>query len=110
MLSWIPGKIKRGMSSVASHWTPQKVRPTLRIQIHVNRNRFACLGRKTANVVLNVAFGEANMALDTRLFRMGNRTSLAKDKIPLAVQQKMLKHISPEFLVDAHHWLILHRR
>jgi len=68
------------------------------------------VGRKTANVVLNVAFGEATMAVDTHLFRLGNRTGLAPGKTPLAVEQKLLKRIPPEFLVDAHHWLILHGR
>ena len=65
------------------------------------------VGRKTANVVLNVAFGEPTMAVDTHLFRLGNRTGLAPGKTPLAVELKLLKHIPPEFLVDAHHWLIL---
>jgi endonuclease-3 len=68
------------------------------------------VGRKTANVVLNVAFGEATMAVDTHIFRLGNRTGLAPGKTPLAVEQKLLTRIPPEFLVDAHHWLILHGR
>ncbi len=68
------------------------------------------VGRKTANVVLNVAFGEATMAVDTHLFRLGNRTGLAPGKTPLMVEQKLLKRIPPEYLVDAHHWLILHGR
>ena len=68
------------------------------------------VGRKTANVVLNVAFGEATMAVDTHIFRRGNRTGIAPGKTPLAVEQKLLKRIPPEFLVDAHHWLILHGR
>ena len=68
------------------------------------------VGRKTANVVLNVAFGEATMAVDTHIFRLGNRTGLAPGKTPLAVEQKLLKRIPPEFLVDSHHWLILHGR
>ncbi len=68
------------------------------------------VGRKTANVVLNVVFGEATMAVDTHLFRLGNRTGLAPGKTPLAVEQKLLKRIPAEFLVDAHHWLILHGR
>ena len=68
------------------------------------------VGRKTANVVLNVAFGEATMAVDTHIFRLGNRTGIAPGKTPLAVEQKLLKRIPPEFLVDAHHWLILHGR
>ena len=68
------------------------------------------VGRKTANVVLNVAFGEATMAVDTHLFRLGNRTGLAPGKTPLHVEQKLLARIPAEFLVDAHHWLILHGR
>ncbi len=68
------------------------------------------VGRKTANVVLNSAFGEATMAVDTHIFRMGNRTGLAPGKTPLEVEMKMLKRIPPEYLVDAHHWLILHGR
>ena len=68
------------------------------------------VGRKTANVVLNSAFGEATMAVDTHIFRIGNRTGLAPGKTPLAVELKLLKRIPPEYLVDAHHWLILHGR
>lgn len=68
------------------------------------------VGRKTANVVLNVAFGEPTMAVDTHLFRLGNRTGLAPGKNPLEVERKLLARIPPEFLIDAHHWLILHGR
>ncbi len=68
------------------------------------------VGRKTANVVLNVAFGEATMAVDTHLFRLGNRTGLASGKTPLEVEKKLLKRIPAAYLVDAHHWLILHGR
>lgn len=68
------------------------------------------VGRKTANVVLNSAFGEATMAVDTHIFRMGNRTGLATGKTPLEVELKMLKRIPAHYLVDAHHWLILHGR
>ena len=68
------------------------------------------VGRKTANVVLNVAFGEPTMAVDTHLFRLGNRTGLAPGKTPLEVEHKLLKRIPSEYLVDAHHWLILHGR
>jgi endonuclease III len=68
------------------------------------------VGRKTANVVLNSAFGEATMAVDTHIFRMGNRTGLAPGKTPLEVELKLLKRIPGEYLVDAHHWLILHGR
>ncbi len=68
------------------------------------------VGRKTANVILNVAFGEPTMAVDTHIFRMGNRTGLAPGKTPYAVEMGLLKRIPPEYLVDAHHWLILHGR
>jgi endonuclease-3 len=68
------------------------------------------VGRKTANVVLNVAFGEPTMAVDTHIFRLGNRTGLASGKTPLEVEQKLLKRIPAKYLVDAHHWLILHGR
>lgn len=68
------------------------------------------VGRKTANVVLNSAFGEAAMAVDTHIFRVSNRTGLAPGKTPLEVELKLLKRIPPAYLVDAHHWLILHGR
>ncbi|MDH0866549.1 endonuclease III [Mitsuaria sp. GD03876] len=68
------------------------------------------VGRKTANVVLNVAFGEATMAVDTHIFRVGNRTGLAPGKNVLEVEQQLLARVPEEFLVDAHHWLILHGR
>ena len=68
------------------------------------------VGRKTANVVLNVAFGEPTMAVDTHIFRVGNRTGLAPGKTPLAVEKQLLKRVPKEFLVHAHHWLILHGR
>ncbi|CAN5307432.1 endonuclease III [soil metagenome] len=65
------------------------------------------VGRKTANVVLNSAFGEATMAVDTHIFRVSNRTGLAPGKNVQEVEQQLLKRIPPEYLVDAHHWLIL---
>ena len=68
------------------------------------------VGRKTANVVLNVAFGEPTMAVDTHLFRLGNRTGLAPGKTPLEVEKKLLQRIPAPYMVDAHHWLILHGR
>ena len=68
------------------------------------------VGRKTANVVLNVAFGEPTMAVDTHIFRLGNRTGLAPCKTPLAVEMGLLKRIPQKYMVDAHHWLILHGR
>ena len=68
------------------------------------------MGRKTANVVLNVAFGEPTMAVDTHIFRVSNRTGLAPGKDPLAVELKLLKVVPEEFRLHAHHWLILHGR
>jgi endonuclease-3 len=68
------------------------------------------VGRKTANVVLNTAFGQPTMAVDTHIFRVSNRTGLAPGKTPLAVEQGLLRHIPKAFLKDAHHWLILHGR
>jgi endonuclease-3 len=68
------------------------------------------VGRKTANVVLNVAFGEPTMAVDTHIFRVGNRTGLAPGKTPLAVELALLDRVPTDYLVDAHHWLILHGR
>jgi endonuclease-3 len=68
------------------------------------------VGRKTANVVLNVAFGESTMAVDTHIFRLGNRTGLAPGKTPREVEDGLLKRIPPERLRDSHHWLILHGR
>ena len=68
------------------------------------------VGRKTANVVLNIAFGKPTIAVDTHLFRIGNRTGLAKGKTPLAVEKKLEKVTPQEFIRHAHHWLILHGR
>ena len=68
------------------------------------------VGRKTANVVLNVAFGQPTMAVDTHIFRVSNRTGLAPGKTPLAVEKALLKRVPSEFLLHAHHWLILHGR
>ena len=68
------------------------------------------VGRKTANVVMNIAFGEPTIAVDTHIFRIANRTGLAPGKTPLAVEEKLLKVTPPEFRLHAHHWLILHGR
>lgn len=81
----------------------------------VPRNREALeelpgVGRKTANVVLNIAFGEPTIAVDTHLFRVANRTGMAPGKTPLAVEEKLEKVIPPRFRLHAHHWLILHGR
>jgi len=68
------------------------------------------VGRKTANVILNTAFGHDTIAVDTHIFRVANRTGLARGKTVRAVEEKLLKFVPPEFLKDAHHWLILHGR
>jgi endonuclease III len=68
------------------------------------------VGRKTANVVLNTAFGQATIAVDTHIFRVANRTGLAPGKNVGVVEAKLMKVVEPEFLRDAHHWLILHGR
>jgi endonuclease-3 len=68
------------------------------------------VGRKTANVILNTYFGQMTLAVDTHIFRVANRIGLANGKTPLAVEKQLLKVIPPEFLHDAHHWLILHGR
>ncbi|MDR0480408.1 MAG: endonuclease III [Gallionellaceae bacterium] len=68
------------------------------------------VGRKTANVVLNIAFSQPTIAVDTHIFRVGNRTGIAPGKDVLAVEQKLLKFVPDEFKLDIHHWLILHGR
>jgi len=68
------------------------------------------VGRKTANVVLNTAFGQATMAVDTHIFRVSNRTRIAPGKTVLEVEKRLLRLVPKEFMVDAHHWLILHGR
>jgi endonuclease-3 len=82
---------------------------------HVPRERAALealpgVGRKTANIVLNTAFGEATVGVDTHVFRVANRTGLAHGSSPRAVEEQLLRVIPPEFLHDAHHWLLLHGR
>ena len=72
--------------------------------------RLPGVGRKTANVVLNVAFGEPTIAVDTHIFRVGNRTGLAPGKTPLEVEKQLLKRTPKAFMQHAHHWLILHGR
>lgn len=82
-------------------------------EVPANRESLEALpgvGRKTANVILNTAFGQPTMAVDTHIFRVGNRTGLALGKTPLIIERKLLKSIPEEFLLDAHHWLILHGR
>ena len=68
------------------------------------------VGRKTANVVLNTAFGQPTLAVDTHIFRVANRTGLAIGKTPLVIERKLLKSVPSAYLQDAHHWLILHGR
>lgn len=72
--------------------------------------RLPGVGRKTANVVRNIAFGEPTIAVDTHIFRVGNRTGLARGKTPLEVELKLLKAVPAEYRLHAHHWLILHGR
>jgi endonuclease III len=72
--------------------------------------RLPGVGRKTANVILNTAFGEATIAVDTHIFRVANRTGLGPGKTVRSVEEKLLKFVPPEFIQDAHHWLILHGR
>lgn len=82
-------------------------------QVPANRAALEALpgvGRKTANVILNTAFGQPTMAVDTHIFRLANRTGLAPGKTVLAVEQNLLKQIPPEYLHNAHHWLILQGR
>lgn len=82
-------------------------------QVPKNRTALEALpgvGRKTANVILNTAFGEPTIAVDTHIFRVANRINLAPGKTPLEVEKKLLKFIPEEFKKDAHHWLILHGR
>jgi len=82
-------------------------------EVPPNRSALEALpgvGRKTASVVLNVAFGEPTIAVDTHIFRVANRTGLAPGKTVRAVEDKLMKTVPPEFLRDAHHWLILHGR
>jgi endonuclease-3 len=82
-------------------------------QVPANREELEKLpgvGRKTANVILNVAFGQPTMAVDTHIFRVANRTGIAPGKTPLEVEKKLLRHIPAEFMQHAHHWLILHGR
>jgi endonuclease III len=82
-------------------------------EVPSSRAELECLpgvGRKTANVILNTAFGEATIAVDTHIFRVANRTGLARGKTVRAVEERLMKLVPPEFRQDAHHWLILHGR
>ena len=77
---------------------------------HAELQELPGVGRKTANVVMNVGFGEATIAVDTHIFRVGNRTGLAPGKNPLEVELKLLKRVPEDYRLHAHHWLILHGR
>ncbi|MDX8397851.1 MAG: endonuclease III [Mariprofundaceae bacterium] len=93
---------------------------TCEMLVHLHQGKVPCtrkelealpgVGRKTANVVLNILFNEPTMAVDTHIFRVGNRTGLAPGKTPFEVEKGLLKVIPKEFLMHAHHWLILHGR
>ncbi len=72
--------------------------------------RLPGVGRKTANVILNIAFGQPTIAVDTHLFRLGNRIPIAPGRTPLEVEHRLLRFVPPEYLQHAHHWLILHGR
>lgn len=116
-----PQKLKRYIRTIGLYNSKaENILKTCRILIdlhggEVPRERAALqalpgVGRKTANVVLNTAFGEPTMAVDTHIFRISNRTRFAPGKTVLQVEQKLLKVIPDEFIRDAHHWLILHGR
>ena len=79
-------------------------------EVREELEKLAGVGRKTANVVLNIAFGQPTIAVDTHLFRVGNRTGMAVGRTPLAVEKKLERVIPPQFMRHAHHWLILHGR
>jgi endonuclease III len=82
-------------------------------QVPANRTELEKLpgvGRKTANVILNVAFGQPTIAVDTHIFRVSNRTGIASGKTPLEVEKKLLRNVPAEFMPHAHHWLVLHGR
>ncbi len=79
-------------------------------EVREDLEKLAGVGRKTANVVLNIAFGQPTIAVDTHLFRVGNRTGMAVGGTPLAVEKKLERVIPPQFMRHAHHWLILHGR
>ncbi|MGY0635053.1 endonuclease III [Luteimonas sp. A478] len=114
-------EVRRHISTIGLFNTKAKnVMATCRILVEqhggeVPRDRAALealpgVGRKTANVVLNTAFGEPTMAVDTHIFRVSNRTGLAPGKDVRAVEDALLKRVPAEYLLDAHHWLILHGR
>lgn len=116
-----PASLERYIKSIGLYRTKAKnIVETCRVLIaehagKVPRSREALeklpgVGRKTANVVLNVAFGEPTIAVDTHIFRVSNRTGIAPGKDPLEVERRLLKFVPDEFRLHAHHWLILHGR
>jgi endonuclease III len=114
-------RLKRFVQTIGLYNTKAKnILKTCRILVdehggEVPRDRAALerlpgVGRKTANVILNTAFGEPTIAVDTHIFRVSNRTGLAPGKNPLEVERALMKRVPPRFRKDAHHWLILHGR
>jgi len=85
-------------------------RPLAAVRTREALEKLPGVGRKTANVILNTAFGEPTIAVDTHIFRVANRTRMAKGKNPLEVETRLTRLTPPEFRKDAHHWLILHGR
>lgn len=114
-------QLKKHINSIGLYNTKAKnVMATCKLLVeqfnsHVPKQREALeslpgVGRKTANVILNTCFGQPTIAVDTHIFRVANRIGLAHGKTPLEVEKKLIKNIPPQFLHDAHHWLILHGR
>lgn len=114
-------RLKRHVKTIGLFNTKAKnILKTCRILIDEHRGevprdrdaleRLPGVGRKTANVILNTAFGEPTIAVDTHIFRVSNRTGLAPGKNPLEVERALMKRVPPKFRKDAHHWLILHGR
>ncbi len=121
MLNLGEAGLKRYVKSIGLYNAKAKnIIKTCRLLLHehggeVPRDRAALealpgVGRKTANVILNTAFGEPTIAVDTHIFRVANRTRLARGKTPLAVEKQLLKSTPEEYKQNAHHWLILHGR
>jgi endonuclease-3 len=112
--------VQLGVSKLKNHIKAENVIKTCELllaqhqgQVPATREALEALpgvGRKTANVILNTAFGQPTIAVDTHIFRVANRTGLAPGKNVLAVETKLLKNVPAEFALDAHHWLILHGR
>jgi len=114
-------KLKQYISTIGLYNSKAKhLIATCKILVNKHKGEVPCtrkdleelpgVGRKTANVVLNVLFNEPTMAVDTHIFRVGNRTGLAAGKTPFEVEKGLVKAIPSEFMLHAHHWLILHGR